>query len=161
MHTVHTCKLSHAKTLPKDTHIKKIQTALPTHAFPKVKLYVIVKCKNIYNIQLHLQLMITEKKHTHTHTFRVNSICSKGILIKSLIQRFQRDGVASCDVGTDWQTCEERLTESYCLECATASLRDSASDKLSNRIGHRFRCPFVCKYACCSEFVCFNHVAIN
>ena len=56
--------------LPKDTHTKKYKQVLPIHPFPKVELYIAVKCKNIYT---ELQIMVTEKRitHTHTHTHRV------------------------------------------------------------------------------------------
>ena len=36
--------------LPKDVHTKKYKQLLPTHPFPKVELYIAVKCKNIYRI---------------------------------------------------------------------------------------------------------------
>ena len=53
--------------LPKDTHTKRYKQLLPTHPFPKVELYIAVKCKQYTE----LQIMITEKKeknHTHAHT---------------------------------------------------------------------------------------------
>ena len=36
--------------LPKDSHTEKYKQLLPTHPFPKVELYVAVKCKNIYKV---------------------------------------------------------------------------------------------------------------
>ena len=36
--------------LPMDTHTKKYKQLLPTHPFPKVELYITVKCKNIYRV---------------------------------------------------------------------------------------------------------------
>ena len=36
--------------LPKDTHTKRYKQLLSTHPFPKVKLYIAVKCKNIYRV---------------------------------------------------------------------------------------------------------------
>ena len=38
------CKLK----LPKDVHTNKVQTALPTHPFLKVQIYIVAKCKKIY-----------------------------------------------------------------------------------------------------------------
>ena len=35
--------------LPKDTY-KKYKQLLPTHPFPKMELYIAVKCKNIYRV---------------------------------------------------------------------------------------------------------------
>ena len=43
IHTVHTCKLSQAKTT-------KGHALIPTHPFPKVELCITVKCKNIYRV---------------------------------------------------------------------------------------------------------------
>ena len=50
--------------LPKDTHTKKYKQLLPTHPFPKVELYIAVKCKNIYRVTNN----DNRKKETHTHT---------------------------------------------------------------------------------------------
>ena len=36
--------------LPKDTRTKRYKQLLPTHPFPKVELYIAVKCKNIYRV---------------------------------------------------------------------------------------------------------------
>ena len=36
--------------LPKDTHTKRYKQLLLTHPFPKVELYIAVKCKNIYKV---------------------------------------------------------------------------------------------------------------
>ena len=55
------CKLK----LPKDTHTKKYKQLLPTHPFPKVQLYIAVKCKNIYRVTNN----DNRKNHRHnTHT---------------------------------------------------------------------------------------------
>ena len=52
--------------LAKDTNTKKVQTApVPTYPFPKVELYIAVKCKNIYRFTSN---DIRKKNHTHTLT---------------------------------------------------------------------------------------------
>ena len=58
---VSSCKLK----LPKVTHNKKYKQQLPTHPFPKVELYIAVKCKNKYSITNNDN---RKKNHTHTHT---------------------------------------------------------------------------------------------
>ena len=51
--------------LSKDTHIETYKQLLPTHPFPKVELYMAVKCKNIYRVTNNVN---RKKNHTHTHT---------------------------------------------------------------------------------------------
>ena len=53
--------------LPTDTHTKRYKQLLPTYAFPKVELYIAVKCKNIYRVTNNDNRK-KEKNHTHTHT---------------------------------------------------------------------------------------------
>ena len=57
---VSSCKLK----LPKVTHNKKYKQQLPTHPFPKVELYIAVKCKNKYSVTNNDN---RKKNHTHTH----------------------------------------------------------------------------------------------
>ena len=46
IHTEHTCKLSQAKNYQRTcTHTKRYKQLLPTHPFPKVELYIAVRCK--------------------------------------------------------------------------------------------------------------------
>ena len=47
IHTVCIHVSSRKLKLPKDTHTKKYKQLLPTHPFPKVELYIAVKCKYI------------------------------------------------------------------------------------------------------------------
>ncbi len=53
--------------LPKDTHTKRYKQLLPTHPFPKVELYIAVKCKNIYRVTNNDKKKL-KKNHAHTHT---------------------------------------------------------------------------------------------
>ena len=57
--------------LPKDTHTKMYKQLLPTHPFPKVELYIAVKCKNIYRVTNNYNRKKKKKKRritrTHTH----------------------------------------------------------------------------------------------
>ena len=57
---VSSCKLK----LPKDTLTEKYKQFLPSHPFPKVELYIAVKCKNIYRVTNN----DNRKKDSHTHT---------------------------------------------------------------------------------------------
>ena len=56
--------------LPKDTHTKRYKQLLPTHPFPKVELYIAVKCKNIYRVtnndNNNNKKQREKKSHTHT-----------------------------------------------------------------------------------------------
>ena len=49
-HTVHTCKLLQAKNYQKTLIPIKYKQLLLTHPFPKVQLYIVVKCRNIYRV---------------------------------------------------------------------------------------------------------------
>ena len=49
----------------KGPHTKRYKQLLPTHPFPKVELYIAVKCKNIYRVTNNDN---RKKNHTHTHT---------------------------------------------------------------------------------------------
>ena len=60
---VSSCKLK----LPKDTLTEKYKQFLPSHPFPKVELYIAVKCKNIYRVTNN-DTDNRKKNHTHTHT---------------------------------------------------------------------------------------------
>ena len=50
MHTVHTCKLSQAKNYQMTLVPLKYKQPLPTRLFPKVQLYTVFKCRNIYRV---------------------------------------------------------------------------------------------------------------
>ena len=52
-YTVHTCKLSQAKTT-------KGHALIPTYPFPKVELCITVKCKNIYLNSYRLAALLIE-----------------------------------------------------------------------------------------------------
>ena len=54
--------------LPKDTHTKRYKQLLPTHPFPKVELYIAVKCKNIYRVTNNDNRKNEKKRESHTHT---------------------------------------------------------------------------------------------
>ena len=54
--------------LPKDTHTKTYRELLPTHPFPKVELYIAVKCKNIYRVTNNDNRKKESHTHTHAHT---------------------------------------------------------------------------------------------
>ena len=55
--------------LPKDTHTKKHKQLLPSHPFPKVELYIAVKCKkNIYRVANNDNRKKESHTLTHTHT---------------------------------------------------------------------------------------------
>ena len=60
-----TCKLSQAKHYQRTLIPVKYQQPIPTHPFPKVQLYIAVKCKNIHRVTNNDN---RKKTHTHTHT---------------------------------------------------------------------------------------------
>ena len=48
IHTVHACRLSQAKNYQRTLIPIKYKQSLPgTHPFPKVQLYIVVKCRNV------------------------------------------------------------------------------------------------------------------
>ena len=53
--------------LPKDTYTKRYKQLLPPHPFPKVELYIAVKCKNIYRVTNN-DKKEKKKRITHTHS---------------------------------------------------------------------------------------------
>ena len=65
IHTVHTCKLSlsQAKNYRRTLIPMKHKQPLPTHPFPKVQLYIAVKCRDIYRVTNN-----DNRKKNHTHT---------------------------------------------------------------------------------------------
>ena len=62
--------------LPKGTHTKRYKQLLPTHPFPKVELYIAVKCKNIYRVT-NTDIRKEKKTHarTHTHVCKHIQVC--------------------------------------------------------------------------------------
>ena len=63
IHTAHTCKLLQAKNFQRTLIPIKYKQPLPTHPFPKVQLYVVVKYRNIYGYKWWWQ----KKRYTHAH----------------------------------------------------------------------------------------------
>ena len=49
-YTVHTCKLLQAKKFQRILLPVKYKQPLPTHPLQKTKLYIVVKCGNIYRV---------------------------------------------------------------------------------------------------------------
>ena len=82
-HSIHeTCKLSQAKTYRRTLILIKYTQPLCTHPFPKVQLYIVVKCSNIYRVTngdnrkketrtdacMHTHIRTCTHVHMHTHT---------------------------------------------------------------------------------------------
>ena len=66
---VNSCKLK----LPKDNLTKKYKQPLPTNQFPKVELYIAVKCKNIFRVTYNDNRKKEKKtphKTVHVHSIR-------------------------------------------------------------------------------------------
>ena len=96
--------------LPKDTHTKKYKQLLPTHHFPKVELYIAVKCKNIYRVTNNDN---RKKNYTHTHTQRVIMATSTSLTHQrkrtyTIALNFCADSVTTVLVvnKTSWSCCQ-------------------------------------------------------
>ena len=83
-----------------DTHPKKYKLLLPTHPFPKVELYITIKCKNIYRVTNNDN---RKKNHTHTHTRSVPSHCP--------LQNPRKQSVHS-NTNRAWPQCLTSVTNS-------------------------------------------------
>ena len=62
---MHTCGLSQAKTTKRHSPVK-CKLHLPTHPLPKVQLYIVVKCRQIYKVKNKNKSVFTEMYFVHS-----------------------------------------------------------------------------------------------